>query len=729
DRLVDEMQNLSLVTQHQSKQIQKYIEQFGEYNPDIWKHRRTRDLIDSLCRGIGLYHLEMSPLSRSLVTTVFQSGLLQILIIPETLYTVTQLQQRDMLPGIYFIFSRVGCDLAVQECYLAIEELKLISLITPEETAELKQRIDEFLILNPEAARNDKIEYLYRGVAAHHAGILPVWKALIEELFGKGLIKIVFATETLAAGINMPARTTVISSISKRTDEGHRLLTASEFLQMSGRAGRRGKDKIGHVVTLQTPFEGAEIAAKLATKGADPLISQFTPSYGMVLNLLQTHSLTEIKELIERSFGQYLATLDLKPLEEELGKLQTELRNITAKLGDISEEQIGNFIKLSESLKEGKRLVKILVKQAEKEQAKQVSSVILSAEPGMIVYLKGKHIPTGSPIPAVLVSKIKNSEQVSYLICLSKSNKWYVCSISDVLDYEAEKTIKNIPIPPFDLSFKLGEKRKGTKEDGAFVADIPDKYEGENLAPEVREEIAKVKEMERLLENHPVQKLGDTKTAIAYQEEREILKMQIEELEETIEQTKAIHWQQFLDLIAILQQTKALEELKPTKLGEIAAALRGENELWLGIALYSGLLDDLDPHHLAATCAALVIETPRPDSWTEYNFSSEVETVINDLRRRKRDLLHIQYKYQVMMPLWLEDGLIGLIEKWALGVKWLELCQNTSLDEGDLVRMLRRTLDLLSQIPHVPHIPDTLKQNAIRAIQLIDRFPVNELVT
>ena len=303
------------------------------------------------------------------------------------------------------------------------------------------------------------------------------------------------------------------------------------------------------------------------------------------------------------------------------------------------------------------------------------------------------------------------------------------CSISDVIDYEAEKTIKNIPIPPFDLSFKLGEKRKGTKEDAEFLTDMPAKYEAQNLATEVKEQIAKVEEMERLLENHPVQKLGDTKTAIAYQEEREILQMQIRELEETIEQTKAIHWQQFLDLIAILQQTKALEELKPTKLGEIAAALRGENELWLGIALYSGLLDDLDPHHLAATCAALVIETPRPDSWTEYNFSSEVETVINDLRRRKRELLHIQYKYEVMMPLWLEDGLIGLIEKWSLGVKWLELCQNTSLDEGDLVRMLRRTLDLLSQIPHVPHIPDSLKQNAIRAIQLIDRFPVNELVT
>jgi superfamily II RNA helicase len=113
----------------------------------------------------------------------------------------------------------------------------------------------------------------------------------VEELFQAGLIKVVFATETLAAGINMPARTTVIASLSKRTDTGHRLLTPSEFLQMAGRAGRRGMDERGHVVTVETPFEGTREAVYLATSGPDPLVSQFTPSYGMVLNLLQTHTL------------------------------------------------------------------------------------------------------------------------------------------------------------------------------------------------------------------------------------------------------------------------------------------------------------------------------------------------------------------------------------------------------------------------------------------------------
>jgi superfamily II RNA helicase len=126
-------------------------------------------------------------------------------------FVLSQLQQRDMLPAIYFIFSRRGCDRAVNE-------VSNLSLVNEAESARLKEAIDTFLAWSPEAARAGQVEPLYRGIAAHHAGILPAWKGLVEELFQQGLIKVVFATETLAAGINMPARTTVISSLSKRTD-------------------------------------------------------------------------------------------------------------------------------------------------------------------------------------------------------------------------------------------------------------------------------------------------------------------------------------------------------------------------------------------------------------------------------------------------------------------------------------------------------------------------------
>ena len=162
-------------------------------------------------------------------------------------------------------------------------------------------------------------------MASHHAGLLPAWKNLVEKLFQKGLIKVVFATETLAAGINMPARSTVISSTSKRTDSGHRMLTASEFLQMSGRAGRRGMDEVGYVVIVGTQFQSPEEVAELVLSDANPLESRFSPSYSMVLNLLQRFSLDEAKELILKSFGYFSAGSRLQPLLKAKEQLENDI--------------------------------------------------------------------------------------------------------------------------------------------------------------------------------------------------------------------------------------------------------------------------------------------------------------------------------------------------------------------------------------------------------------------
>lgn len=139
---------------------------------------------------------------------------------------------------------------------------------------------------------------LLRGVAAHHAGCLPLWKSFIEELFQRGLIKVIFATETLAAGINMPARTAVIASLSKRSEAGRVQLRSNELLQMAGRAGRRGIDDKGHVVLIQSPYEGAEECCELLFSGVEPLVSQFTASYGMVLNLLGVCSCYHLLHLL-----------------------------------------------------------------------------------------------------------------------------------------------------------------------------------------------------------------------------------------------------------------------------------------------------------------------------------------------------------------------------------------------------------------------------------------------
>ncbi|MBW4642254.1 MAG: RNA helicase [Goleter apudmare HA4340-LM2] len=643
---------------------------------------------------------------------------------PSIAYTLSQLQQRDMLPAIYFIFSRRGCDKAVAE----VGDLWLVN---NDESQVLRRQIDDFLTRNPEAGRSGQIAPLYRGVAAHHAGILPAWKVLVEELFQQGLIKVVFATETLAAGINMPARTTVISTLSKRTDNGHRLLNASEFLQMAGRAGRRGMDKQGHVVTVQTPFEGAKEAAYLATSQPDPLVSQFTPSYGMVLNLLQTHTIEQARELIERSFGQYMATLHLRPDYDEIEAIQTELAQIQAQIAAVDENELAVYEKLRQRLKVERQLLRTLQQQAQEQRQEQLAMMLGFAVSGTLLSLKGKNITVPTPVTAVLVGQTPGSGETHNLVCLGSDNRWYVANTTDVVDLYAELPRVEIPpqiLPPPDLLLRPGQSRRGSAETLAIAQQIPNPEESPYVPPEVTEQLSRVTAVQAQLEAHPLYESGNGGAIYKRQARCIELEAELQVLQTQIEQQSQHYWEEFLSLIEILQHFGCLDNLVPTPLGQVAAAIRGENELWLGLVFASGELDNLDPHHLAAAIAALVTETPRPDSKVHFDLSHEVTDALAKLRGIRRQIFQLQRRYNVALPIWLEFELIALIEQWALGVEWTELCEHTTLDEGDVVRILRRTLDLLSQIPHVPNLPDGLQRNAYRAMQLIDRFPVNEVM-
>ncbi|MFN6567368.1 RNA helicase [Dendronalium sp. ChiSLP03b] len=646
---------------------------------------------------------------------------------PGLSYTLSQLQQRDMLPAIYFIFSRRGCDKAVAE----VGDLWLVN---NDESQILRRQIDDFLTRNPEAGRSGQIAPLYRGIAAHHAGILPAWKVLVEELFQQGLIKVVFATETLAAGINMPARTTVISTLSKRTDTGHRLLNASEFLQMAGRAGRRGMDKQGHVVTVQTPFEGAKEAAYLATSQPDPLVSQFTPSYGMVLNLLQTHTLDEAKELIERSFGQYMATLHLRPDYDDIAAIKAELTQLQEQIAAVDENELLVYEKLRQRLKVERQLLKTLQEQAQEDKQEQLVMMLSFAVAGTLLSLKGKNITAPSPVPAVLVGKTTDSGQAPYLVCLGSDNRWYVVTSTDVTDLYAELPRVEVPpeiLPPPEMPLKPGQSRRGNEETFAIAQRIPNPGESLYMPPEVAEQLSRTAAVQEQLEANSLYQSGNAAAIYKRRARCVELEAELEELEVQVGQQSRRYWEEFLNLITILQHFSCLDNLVPTELGQVAAAIRGENELWLGLALASSELDHSEPHHLAAVIAALVTETPRPDTRVNFELSSEIDRAWSRLQPIRRSVLKVQYRHGVALPVGLENryiNLIALVEQWALGTEWTELCENTTLDEGDVVRILRRTLDLLSQIPHVPNLPDSLQRNAYRAMQLIDRFPVNEVV-
>lgn len=639
-------------------------------------------------------------------------------------YTLSHLQQRDMLPAIYFIFSRRGCDKAVAE----VGDLWLVN---NDESQILRQQIDDFLSRNPEAGRSGQIAPLYRGIAAHHAGILPAWKGLVEELFQQGLIKVVFATETLAAGINMPARTTVISTLSKRTDSGHRLLNPSEFLQMAGRAGRRGMDLQGHVVTVQTPFEGSKEAAYLATSKPDPLVSQFTPSYGMVLNLLQIHTLEQAKELIERSFGQYMATLHLRPEYEEIAELQTQLAQLQAQISTVSEHELAVYEKLRQRLRVERQLLTTLQEQALENRQEEFVMMLSFAVSGTLLSLKGENIAVSTPITAVLVGKTPAPPgQAPYLVCLGQDNRWYVVTTGDVVDLYAQLPRVDVPehiVPPAELVIKPGKSLRGSEQTFAIAQRIPEVQGSMYMPPEVVEQLSRVTAVQEQLETNPIHQSGNVSKLFKRRARYVELEAELEELQSQVEEHSQRHWEEFVNLISILQHFDALDNLVPTQLGQMAAAIRGENELWLGLVFASGELEHLDPHHLAAAAAALVIETPRPDSKVHFDLSNEVVEALAKLRNIRRKIFQVQRRYNVALPIWLEIELIAIVEQWALGTPWTKLCENTTLDEGDVVRILRRTLDLLSQIPHVPHLSKDFQRNAYRAMQLIDRFPVNEV--
>ena len=640
---------------------------------------------------------------------------------PGISHVLEHLRQRDMLPAIYFIFSRRGCDRAVAE----VGDLWLVD---GDEAQRLRPQIDDFLTRNPDAGRAGHVGPLYRGIAAHHAGILPAWKGLVEELFQQGLIKVVFATETLAAGINMPARTTVISTLSKRTDTGHRLLNPSEFLQMAGRAGRRGMDEVGHVVTLQTPFEGAKEAGYLATSRPDPLVSQFTPSYGMVLNLLQTHTIEEAKALVQRSFGQYLANLHLQPQYKQISEIKQQLGEIRTKIADVSEEEVAQYEKLRQRLKVERKLLTTLQEQASETRKEELSMMLSFAVSGTLLSLKVDN--ADAPVTAVLVGKTPGSE-TPFLVCLGQNNRWYVTDVDNVIDLYAQLPRVDIPpdlLPPSELSLKPGKSCDGAENTEAIAAQIPQPGDDLSMAPEVVEQLHLVTSLQEQMESSPLYGLGNAASIYKRQARAVELEAEIQYLRSQVELQSQRHWDEFITLIEVLQYFEALDNLVPTELGQMAAAIRGENELWLGLVLDSGKLNQLDPHHFATAIAALVTETSRPDSRVFFELSSEVADGLASLRPIRRKVFQLQRRYGVTLPVWLEFELIALVEKWALGMDWVELCENTTLDEGDVVRILRRTLDLLSQIPHVPHLPQEIKRNAQRAIQLIDRFPVNEVV-
>ena len=249
----------------------------------------------------------------------------------DMLQVVGGLERQHMLPAIYFIFSRRGCREALQRCaYHSLDlttelEKEAIERIATDRLRELKDA-DEVALYN----RMVDGSMLRRGLAVHHAGLLPFHKELVEELFQAGLIKVVFATETLSLGINMPAKAVVVSSFTKFDGVNFSTLTTGELTQLMGRAGRRGIDTIGHGVILKEADVEVGTIYEVAMGEGLVVESKFLPNYNMVLNLLRIHSAEDAELLMSRSFGQFQKQLAAEQTRERLVNVRRQLGDARA---------------------------------------------------------------------------------------------------------------------------------------------------------------------------------------------------------------------------------------------------------------------------------------------------------------------------------------------------------------------------------------------------------------
>lgn len=523
---------------------------------------------------------------------------------------ISVLHKKDMLPAIYFTFSRKKCDEQMEKCCD-------LDLITKEEAKEIQQIVSEYLKENPYLAHNKHLDCVYHGVASHHAGLLPGWKVLVEKLFQKGLIKVVFSTETLAAGINMPARSTVISSISKRTDSGHRLLTANEFLQMSGRAGRRGMDKVGYVIVVGTPFQSPDEVAELVLSDANPLESRFSPKYSMVLNLLQKFSVNEAKELILKSFGYYSSNDRLKPLitqQNETIKTIDRLNSFICPY-NLRNQDLLDYNKVRETYVVHRKLSKTLVKQAKQKGQKNLPEVseFLEKTKGFLAKMKSYHCD----------------------ICRNY-----------------KKHMKDL--------------------------EVLQRYE-----------------------------------------------KKIETINKNIAKEKDIYWNKFLNHRAVLNRLGYLENDFPTEKGLLCSTIRAENELYIAEILLSGVLDNLTPAQLSAVICSVVTEDLRGDVFPSQPLSHETRKVLNQLKNIRKKIAIVQRDYDIDTEMYINSYYSPLIEMWVNGMDWEELTQMTESSEGDVVRVFKRTVDVLRQISNAEYINPELNNTAKDAVKAILREPID----
>lgn len=591
---------------------------------------------------------------------------------------IEELAESRMLPAIYFIFSRAGCDSAAMR--LADSGVRLtdagertvIREIVDERTAHLTD--DDLAVLG-----FDRWLYVLEcGLAAHHAGLVPAFKETVEELFKRGLVKTVFATETLALGINMPARSVVIENLSKFNGESHELLQPGDFTQLTGRAGRRGIDVEGFGVVLHSPFVKFRQVTEIAAMGAHELKSSFRPTYNMTANLVANYSEVRATELLEASFASFQregsnsdSSTRIEALEHQLAKEEAQAH---CDRGDVEQ-----YLALVES--------------APASHRRDGIAALLS--PGAVVDINGGDRDGRYAVLKRLSSKNGGSR---YLV-LSTSGR--VSTIGYRQIPEASEIVSSIELPtpfrPRDRKFiqqTLRAMRKVEPSSGERSRRRADATVEHPVAecPDAAHHLASLRKARRLRERLEHQRSARRSSGFGLVEE-------------------------FRSIQEMLTNLHYLDGWALTPRGERLRKIYNESDLLVAECLERGLLYGLEVAELVALVSSFVYE-PRSDGVSAADWpTGTLEERWGAVEGVWKELNNLETEYRLTPMRRPDPGFGRVAYQWASGAAFEDLTAAT-MAPGDFVRVSRQLADLLRQLREAAR---EISREADLALRAVDR--------
>ncbi len=611
---------------------------------------------------------------------------------PATL--LTALGAYNLLPAIVFLPTRRRCDQSATEAAFMRRDLNV------GRHDARRNFMQDFVKEHPEARGHRHWDTIIRGgVASHHAGHLPAWKLAIEKLMSAGLLDAIFATSTVAAGVDFPARTVVLTGADARTGSGWRQLTPSELQQMTGRAGRRGRDRVGFIVAAPGLHQDPQKIAELLQAQPDPLVSQFRATYSTLLNLLDAYgNFAQVREIAEKSFAHRDAARQTMRLERE--RTENEAR-IKTRL-----EQAACQIPLSTAF----GLERLVSARTRLQEAKpQTRSEVLlrwldeSVQSGRVVGIgrSGKRL--------VLVTQRRDGNIVgiredgrSASLPLQRIGRVY-SPIFSVRDEAIENAFEEIHARGKELVLPEPRLRDVYDEESDALHLIEDTIESilpSNLSSE--------------------QQLKCTQALWEVMDEAEAIQRTRRRQETLRDQI----WQPFEQRAQVLASFGYLdlEAEKVTERGRWLADLHIDRPLIVGEALESGLFKTLDPARMAAVMAALSADEDR-----DYGEIELDDSLVSSLAQFEDTGFRVsseEWKHGIEPAPELNLSAAGAAACWARGADWTKLGRETRAEEGDLFRMLSRTGEALLQISGLRKTHPKPAQIASLAAESVLREPV-----